>query len=134
MTPMYPKVFRATIKSHNHQILGTFCYRVVNLQKMKRELYGYNMHEVFNVSERGGQVCNLRILAIEAKYMNLLGYRNLKVLEWAYLRSWSSPDPAFYTGGNGVFGPEIATTSFALLCGDDPGEQERDFFYVKEGL
>lgn len=42
------------------------------------------------------------------------------------------PDPTFYAGGNGVFGPEIALASFALLCGDEPGEQERDFFRVKE--
>jgi len=70
------------------------------------------MHEVFNVSERGGQ-------ELESFGMGLF-------------TKLGSPDPAFYTGGNGVFGPEIATTSFALLCGDDPGEQERDFFYVKE--
>jgi hypothetical protein len=44
------------------------------------------------------------------------------------------PDPTFYAGGSGVFGPEIALASFALLCGDEPGEQERDFSHVKEDI
>jgi hypothetical protein len=42
------------------------------------------------------------------------------------------PDPTFYAGGSGVFGPEIALASFALLCGDEPGEQGRDFSHLKE--
>lgn len=65
-------------------------------------------------------------------YESYLGLQELESFAMGLFTKLGSPDPDFYAGGNGAFGPEIATTSFALLCGDEPGEQARDFFYVKE--
>jgi hypothetical protein len=45
-----------------------------------------------------------------------------------------NPNPKFYQledGTTGTFGPEIASGSFALLCGDEVGDG-REYFHIEE--
>jgi len=104
------KVFRAVIKAQDGQELGKFCFRVVNLPFLRQELGYYDMYNLFHLSERGGS--------------------ELEGLGCSLFTEQGRPNPEFYSGGSGAFGPEIALASFALLCGDEQGEEKVDYFCI----